>query len=130
MSYQLVWENRGVIKRFSGDVTSTDLLQSGIDIQADERFDRLRYVVNDFTGISGLSFTATDIEEISAIDHAASHFNKQLRLAVITTHPDIIALATQYASSDFNIYPFRIFSDFQEGYAWATLPTPIKLSLM
>jgi len=121
MSYEILWETKGVVKRFFGHVTSNELFQAGVDLQGNVRFDQLKYVINDFLGIQGFSFSSGDVEELSAIDNAASGTNKNLKLAIIASDPGIIALANQYASSPMNIYPFRIFSTLGDGRAWLGL---------
>ena len=51
MSYEILWETKGVVKRFFGHVTSNELFQAGVDLQGNVRFDQLKYVINDFLGI-------------------------------------------------------------------------------
>jgi hypothetical protein len=71
MSYELIWEPRGVTKLFFGHVTSDDLVQSVKSIHGDPRFDNLRFVINDFLGCKEISVTAEAVDEISAVDKAA-----------------------------------------------------------
>jgi len=118
MSYELVWEPKGVVKRFFGHVTAKELFRAATDVEGDERFDQLRYVINDFLGITGFSFSSSHVDELAAIDHAAAKTNKRIKLAVIATDPGIIELATQYANSPMNSYPFRIFSTIAAARDW------------
>lgn len=122
MGYEIVWEPRGVIKRFYDHVTHRELSQAGAHTQADIRFDDLRYIINDFLDSSGVSITSGDIDEVAAIDQAASASNRRIRIAVVAIHPEIIALANHYASSPMNVYPTRIFSTRSESRAWLDSP--------
>lgn len=118
MSYEIIWEPCGVIKRFFGHVTSHDLLQSVVEIEMDARFDELRYCINDFLGITGISSSPQDVEEISVVDKGASLTNPRIKIAVVTTSPEVISLANEYANSSLNSYPTRIFSSLDEAGSW------------
>ena len=83
MSYEIIWEPDGVIKRFLGHV-----------------------------------------DEIAAIDQAASISNRNIRIAVVATHPEILELADHYARSPMNVYPTRIFPTMAEGRVWLGIPEP------
>jgi hypothetical protein len=118
MSYEIIWARRGVIKRYFGHVTTDDLVQSVVDVEKDARFDSLRYCINDFLGITGISSSPQDIEDISALDKGASFSNPRIRIAVVTTSPEVVALATEYANSALNSYPTKIFSSLDDANAW------------
>ena len=83
MSYEIIWEPDGVIKRFFGYV-----------------------------------------DEIAAIDWGASLSNRKIRIAMVATHPEVVALAGHYARSTMNVYPTRIFPTMAEGRAWLGVPEP------
>ena len=89
MSYEVTWEPRGVIKRFSALVTDNEMIQSVVDTEKDARFDELRYVINDFLGITGISMTKDSVDEISVRDRGAAYTNPNIRIAVVATHPEI-----------------------------------------
>jgi hypothetical protein len=118
MGYEITWEPFGVVKCFYGCLTGDDLKQSGMQLHGDERFDDLQYVINDLLGVTEVSATEADIEEINAIDNAASYSNRKLKLSVVATNERIVELATQYANSTDNIHPFGIFSTVEDARQW------------
>lgn len=118
MPYNIVWEAHGVIKQFSGLVNGEELLRAGTDTEADPRFDSYRYVINDFLDCTGFSIASPVVEEIAAIDWAASRANSRIRVAVVATAPEIIEASRQYAASPLNVYPTRIFPTMAEARAW------------
>jgi hypothetical protein len=118
VTYEVVWEVRGVIKRFFGHVTDHDMLQSVLDIESDSRFDDLRYVINDFSGITGSSISIPTIEDISIADSGAARSNPSIRVAVVTTSPEIRRMAEHYANSPMNAYETRIFATEAEARNW------------
>jgi hypothetical protein len=118
MSYKLIWENRGVVKYFFDQVSAQDLVNSVIETESDARFDDYRYVINDFLDIAGCSATAAEVEDISVMDKGAAATNPNIRVAIVATHPEILALAKHYANSEINAYPTRIFSNRDDARAW------------
>lgn len=118
MSYQIVWEPRGVVKRFVGYLTDHDMLQSVLDTESDSRFDDLRYVINDFSDITGSCVDTTIVEDISIADKGASRSNPSIHIAVITRAPEVRHLAECYANSPLNAYETRIFATEAEARSW------------
>jgi hypothetical protein len=126
VSYEIIWEPRGVIKRFSGLMTGNEMIQSVVDVEKDARFDELRYAINDFLGVTGISLTKDCVEEISVMDKGAACTNPHIRNAVVATHPEIIALANEYANSNLNAYPTKIFPSLAEARSWLGETNPRK----
>ncbi len=118
MAYEIVWEPKGAVKRFFGHVSDTEVLQAGLDIECDRRFDQLSFVINDFLACDGFSVSEGTVEEISAIDNAAALSNPRIRIAVIATAPEIVAAAEQYAASPMNVYATRIFPNPADARKW------------
>ena len=121
VAYEVVWKHRGVIKRFFDCVTDHDMLQSVLDTESDRRFDDLRYVINDFSAITGCSVRIPTVEDISVADVGAARTNPSIRIAVVTTTPEIRMLAERYASSPLNVYETRIFASSAEARSWLGL---------
>jgi len=118
MAFEIVWEPKGAVKRFFGRVSDEEVLQAGLEIEADQRFDHLSYVINDFLACDGFSATPGTVDEISAIDNAAALSNSRIRIAVVATVPEIVAVAEQYAASPMNVYPTRIFASPADARKW------------
>jgi hypothetical protein len=124
MAYKITWEPpAGVIKHHFGQVCGRELLEAVLLIEGDRRFDGLRYVINDFSGCTGLSATEAEVEEIAAIDQAAYALNPDIRIAVVATHPDAVAAANAYVISPLNRYVTRVFQSLHEARQWLATPT-------
>jgi hypothetical protein len=122
MNYEIIWEPpHGVVKRHFGHVTGNDVLAANTKIEADPRFDSLRYVINDFLGGTGVSVSSAELEEIAAIDRAAAIINPKIRLAMVATLPEIVAAANVYASDTLTVYPTCVFCSMADARAWLGL---------
>ncbi len=60
MSYELIWEQQGVLKRFYGRSSVLEVFHANVEGERDERFDSLRYAINDL-----LDCTEFTIERVS-----------------------------------------------------------------
>lgn len=119
MGYAIIWEPpAGVIKRYYGEVTGDELLESVLQTEGDLRFDVYRYVINDFTDCTALSVSEDVLEEIAAIDKAAYHLNPRIGIAIVATHPQTVAAAEAYVNSPLRLYPTQIFSSMEEARRW------------
>jgi hypothetical protein len=124
MGYEIVWQSRGVIKRYFGHVTSAELLQAVVDTESDGRFDDLRWVINDFLDATSFEVDEQVIQDIAVADKGASMSNVDIKVAIVATAPDIVAAGNQYANSPLNAYPTRIFATLAAARAWLGLPWP------
>lgn len=119
MGYEIVWEPpNGLVKRHFGHVTGREVQEAISKAEADLRFDCLLYVVNDFSGCTMLGVSPAEIEEIAAIDSAAAASNSNIRIAIVATHPDVVAASSTYANDPFAPYKVRVFGSMKEARSW------------
>lgn len=118
MSYTLTWERHGVIKRHFDAVTGSELIAAVEATEADARFDTYRYVINDFLDCSSITFTEDEIALIAAIDRAAALTNRHIKVAIVATHPDVHAIARQYAEDPNCPYATALFTSLGEARSW------------
>lgn len=118
MGYELIWEPRGVVKRFYGQVTDFEISSSVARIHGDERLDGLRYIICDFVDGTERLVTPAAIDEIAAIEDTVSISNPHLRIGLVAATPDFIALVNQYAYSTPKTCPTRAFSSLAEARLW------------
>jgi len=104
-------------------VTGQEMTEPVIAMQADPRFDRVRYVILDLLGIETFSVTHGDLELIGALDTAAVQSNPRLKLAIVATQPEIIGMVAHYEDLAEGAFPTAVFSTVAEARAWATIPS-------
>lgn len=119
MPFEILWQPpEGLIKRHFNHVTGKEVLDANVLAEADVRFDNLHYVINDFLDCTGLTVSPDDIEEIAAIDNAASGSNPKIRIAIVATHPDVLAVANSYINHQLRTFAIRTFRSMDDAYAW------------
>lgn len=119
MSYEMIWEDRGLLRRFFGESSDLEVYESVQRTHASERFDEIRYVIVDLSEIKKFTLNSADnIEEIAAIDAASALSNPMMRIAIVTTDPDIKRCAQIYLSHPLAPYPTRIFDKLADARGW------------
>ena len=93
MPYENCWERHGVVKHFSGFVTADEFVRSAEAIAAHPDFDRVTYIVNDFTGSDGHGIDGDALERIAVIRFGSMSTNRKIRVLVVSTDPRVTALA-------------------------------------
>ncbi|MBU6257040.1 MAG: hypothetical protein KGO01_01270 [Burkholderiales bacterium] len=63
-----------------------------------------RYVINEFTAVGTLSLKMPGVDQISAIDRAATKINAEIRIAVMSADSILVRLADEYAKSPMKAY--------------------------
>ena len=131
MPIDLQWEPGGVVRTLTGDVTAEALLHSIAALQNDPRFDALRFVVEDFSGVDSVQLEtgAMDMLVDSAIGAALS--NPHIRVAVVTSAQQLRLLVRQFAAQ--SPYITHTFASLAAARAWIAEgdvePVPLELVL-
>lgn len=96
MPYKNVWESQGVYRKYNGIVTGKEIREAVEDVEADSRFDSIRYVINDFLEVAEQVVSPQDIQIIAAIDKVASQSNPNIQIAIVATEQGIQDMASLY----------------------------------
>lgn len=119
MSYELSWEPAGAHIIYSGEVTEQDCLQSVTDMYNDARSDSAKYQIADFSGATDIQFTRLTIKVISEFDETISHWNPDVRVAMVGNPAILSELSEVYAEmiaeSDWD---FRTFESLDAAREW------------
>lgn len=134
MGYEIIWESgggqSGAYKRFFGHLSEQEFLDATLAIESDPRFDSMQFAINDFLGVSSFAVSEKSVRMLSAIDNGAALTNPNIRIAVVTTNPQVEALAHIYATA-YRPFPVAVFPDLDAAHDWIAqtprldLPRPL-----
>lgn len=96
---ELIWENHGLVRRMTGYVTGEELDASARALQGDERLDRLRYIIHDFSGATDIAVTQDEIEFMAVRASVALRSNPAIRIAFVGNHAVVLALIEAFNTS-------------------------------
>jgi hypothetical protein len=89
---ELIWEDFGVLRRMTMQVTAAELDSYAIQIQESARLDDLDYVIHDFTEATDVMVSQNDIEFMAVRASIALEKNPRVRIAFVGHHPVVHAL--------------------------------------
>ena len=70
---EVTGEKHGITRHFSGHVTAEEMAQSAIRAQADERFDSIRWVIQDFTDCVSIDVSVDELKVMMSTAGAATY---------------------------------------------------------
>jgi hypothetical protein len=118
MPYQITWEPRGIYVRYSGQVSDKEVALFAEEGQADQRFSDLCYVLHDFLACTGATHSEPVIQELAAIDSAASNSNPKIKIAVVAERDDVKAMVKAYLDAGFPGFTLRLFPSVELARWW------------
>lgn len=118
MSVEIIWEPRGVWRKFSGRLTAEEFIKSIEVVHNDWRFDDLCYSLNDFLAVDDIEIVDSAVKTAAVRAVGASMSNTRLMMAVVTRDPRIISLASVFLTPLYKSYPIRFFNSIDEARQW------------
>jgi hypothetical protein len=119
MPYEVIWEPRGVLKRYFGHVSKADHADSTQELFGDPRFDRVRYVINDFTAADSHSIDDEEIIAYTAGRIGCATYQPDIHGVFVANSPEMVALCKLMSDPQYEIpHETRIFSTLADGRNW------------
>ena len=118
MPFSLNWESRGVYRRYHGDVTVDERLESFETICASPRFDELRWCITDYLEVRHYELSDEATQEIAALHIAPLHTNPRLRIAAVAVQRNILQAIDQFKATGFVHLPYEVFPTVAQARAW------------
>lgn len=81
------WEDQGLVRKFSGTITTEEIDSSAIQIQANPDLDDMRYNIHDFTDVTEADVDDDYIEFMATRAAISVHRNPKIKLAFVGNHP-------------------------------------------
>ena len=122
MAYLNDWGVNGIYRIFTGKISGDEIIQAVLEIEGDQRFDELDYIINDFRQVDDYIISERDITTIVKIDNNAVKMNPQIRVAIVVTLDSLQEWAKLYCQKMHNSpYECKVFSHMEEAEEWAVL---------
>jgi len=119
MSYENIWEKKGVYRKYSDYVHGDEMIKAMEDVHGHELFDFINYVINDFLHVTEHDINRSDVITLAALDKAAALTNPNIKVAIVATIPTIKVLASLYGDlMNDSPYMSKIFTNLDEARTW------------
>ena len=121
MPCKKVWEHLGLYRKFSGDITASEILESNLEDHSDSRFPDIDYVIDDMSEITSLSLAEHETDAIAKINKMFAATKHRFKIAIcIQDNPLQTGLAQGFREQMANT-PFEcaVFHDLDAARVWA-----------
>ena len=98
MSYEIKWEKKGVLVRFSGFFDYATKIKASNEIYKAQHSNKLSYIILDTTDISETFFTTMELSGIATHDQIASLRLPRIRMAMFAQDQELHHLCEQYCA--------------------------------
>ncbi len=96
MPHTNTWETGGLYRKFTGEISGEEILESNFDLHMDSNFQTIKYIINDFTEVTGHSIEVVHTKVYATTDEIISNTKGKLKIAIVVTQDPLIALANSY----------------------------------
>ena len=72
MSHTNTWNENGLFRKFTGEISPEEILKSNFDMHVDPRFENIKYVINDFTDVTDLVINTNHTKLYASTDDIIS----------------------------------------------------------
>ena len=118
MPYQVQWELHGVYSRYYGIVTGEDMRRHIEEVCKDERFERHRYNILDFSDATEFSPTERELLINIGVLIGAAFTNHQVLIAAVVTRANVREALEAFIALGISPYVPKIFSTVAEARRW------------
>ena len=119
MTINIKWEGKGIYWKVSGIVTAEDIFEIDKEINADPRYDDVRYQVIDLLDVTELNVKVHEVTQIASFDKASQLSNPRIKIAFVSTDETTQSLASLYSAESLNSpWETQIFDTFEDALEW------------
>ena len=96
MPHTNTWESDGLYRKFTGEISGVEILESNFELHNDPNFANIKYVINDFLEVTGHSIETAHTEVYAKTDELISDTKGELKIALVIIQASLISLANNY----------------------------------
>jgi hypothetical protein len=120
--HSIVWEPEGIFRAFSGIVSGEEILESNLVLYDDVRFESVRYIINNFTEISGHAIEPDHLSAFASTDEMISQLKHEFKIALIVPQDAYVGLARRLCAITNNkLFEYRIFNTVDDARKWVKI---------
>ncbi len=118
MPYSISREKSGLLTKWWGSASNSELIQMQQYLHAHPDFELLRYSLHDLSECDYFAWSHDEAAVSSALDGAASRTNPRLKIAIVGANSEVLKSIDAYMNIGLSPYPLRIFAFMDEARVW------------
>ena len=121
MPHTNTWEINNLYRKFTGNISGDEILQSNFELQSHPNFKDIKYIINDFTEITSHSIEIVHTDVYAKTDEMIASSKGQLKIAIVyTIGSSVSELAESYRQQMIgNLFECECFHSVEEAKKWA-----------
>ena len=121
MSNKLLWEPNGLYRKFSGEISGEEILESNFELQQHPKFESISYIINDFLDVTGFTIETLHTKIYAKTDEIVANTKLTLKVAIAVDQEALIALANNYREEMIGkSFECEIFKTVKDARQWVT----------
>jgi len=122
MPHENSWNSESLYRKFSGEISGEEILESNFELQAHPNFSVIKYIINDFTNVTEHTVKAMHANVYAKTDNIIANTKGKLKIALVVppTSP-VIEVANNYREQmRGSLFSCEIFSTFKDAENWGS----------
>ena len=118
MPHQIIWEPGGVHRKFSGNLTASEVMLSLTTMSSDPRFDDVRYSIANYLDVDRYEADRDTLTSMSATHFGAYQSNPRIVTAAVMDKDEVRDVFLRFQAAYGSPYPLRIFDNLPDARTW------------
>lgn len=119
MPHTNTWEPGGLYRKFTGTISGEEILESNFELHIDPNFQTIKYIINDFTEVTGHSIETAHTRAYATSDDIISNTKGKLKIALVVIQPSLLVLANSYREEmRGKLFECEIFQSSEDARKW------------
>ncbi|WP_221794525.1 hypothetical protein [Oceanobacter mangrovi] len=120
MAYHTHWEAAGIYRRFYGVTSAEEILQANFDMHRNPAYFQMRYVINDFSAITGHSVTPGQTRILAGADEVIAVSLGEMKIALVIDNDEYTEVCEAYLQHMRDaVFQCRLFRQLADARDWA-----------
>lgn len=121
MPYTTQWESKGIVWKFYGDVTATEISNANDEFYSNPQSDKAKYQIIDALQVTTVEWSELNIKKTAAYDIGANRVIKDLKVAYVADNDEIISKLENYIEISRHLnssWQFKGFHEMDDAREW------------
>ena len=123
MAFTHNWMNQGLHVKFFDTLTSEDLIKSNSNMVGETEFDKIKFLIVDFTDVTGLEVNDSDVNITVKFAIDTDHYNRDLKVASVSNNKELNSLIEKFIENTLSEVPHaqhKLFKNISDAETWFT----------
>lgn len=119
MIYDSIWIPAGVYQKLSGFVSAIDFIRAAVEVQSDQRFEDVRYILKDLSEVTGHTLTPDSMADLAVIYCGFQSINPNCRIVFVCQDENLTnVIKSNLTSQKLASHPVEVMRTVSDAKDW------------